>query len=109
MRTTACSLILTTTLVMSVGCFAPSAVADGTMSWQLEMLYTPTPGQIKRENQGFVYIYDGLTDAQVAQVLDDQFDRIESMMFIHTIVTDDAGAPREDSETGELILEDDDC
>jgi hypothetical protein len=54
-------------------------------------------------------IYDGLTDKQIAKAMDTQFDRIESMMFVRTIVTNDEGNAVRDSETGQVIVEDDGC
>ena len=41
--------------------------------------------------------------------LDEQFDRIEYMMFTGTIVTDASGAVLTDPETGEIRVENDAC
>jgi hypothetical protein len=41
--------------------------------------------------------------------MDTQYDRIESMMFVRTIVTNDEGNAMHDSETGQVIVEDDGC
>ena len=38
---------------------------------------------------------------------DEQFDRLEHMMFIRVVVTDDSGKARR-SETGEIVTESDD-
>jgi hypothetical protein len=50
-----------------------------------------------------------LTDKQVAKALDTQFGRIESMIFVRTIVTNDEGNAVHDNETGQVIVEDDGC
>jgi hypothetical protein len=85
----------TTTLLFGAG---PAIAQD---SWQTRMLLTPPESQLKAEERGRIMIYDGLNETQVAQALDTQFDRIESMMFVRTIVTND--------ETGEETVEDDGC
>ena len=39
----------------------------------------------------------------------EQYDRIESMMFVNTVVTDDDGVPLTDPKTGEFLVENDGC
>ena len=84
---------------------APATAGD----WQEKMLLNPSDSQLKLEQRGRVMIYDGLTDKQIASAMDAQFDRIESMMFVGTVVTDENGEARRDTETGEVIVEDDGC
>ena len=58
-------------------------------AWQEKVLFNPTPAQIKLEKKRHrVVIYQGLTDVQVATAMDQQFDRIEHMMFTGTVETD---------------------
>jgi hypothetical protein len=78
--------------------FGTPAAARG---WQEAMLLTPSESQLRLEARGRVMIYEGLTDRQVAQAMDTQFSRIESMMFIRTVITDEEGKAVE--------VEDDDC
>ena len=54
-------------------------------------------------------IYDGLKDTQVAQAMDTQFDRIESMMFVRTVTTDATGEILRDKATGDVVVENDGC
>ena len=70
-------------------------------SWQMRMLFNSPENQLKVEKRGRIMIYDGLKEAQIEQVMETQFDRVESMMFVRTIVTND--------ETGEDMVEDDGC
>lgn len=93
-------------IASSVGSAGPIQVAD---SWQEKMLFSPPPSQIELEKRGRVMIYDGLTDTQVARAMDTQFDRIEAMMFVRTVVTDSLGTALRDTGTGELLVEDDGC
>jgi hypothetical protein len=75
-------------------------------------LLNPTQVDQKAEAKGRVMIYDGMTDQEVARAFDEQFDRLEYMMFTRTVVTDDSGRPRKDPSTGELVTEsgyDDGC
>jgi hypothetical protein len=90
--------------------FSHSALADDPQqSWQLSLLFNPGDHQYEMERRGRVFIYDGLRDTVIEQALDEQYDRIEGMMFVNTVVTDDNGVPLTDPETGELLVEDDGC
>ena len=52
------------------------------------------------EKHGRVMIYDGIENRVVEQVITEQFDRIENMMFVRI---------RHLDEDGELMFEEDDC
>ena len=77
--------------------------------WQRERLFDPSQRQLTLEKKGKVFVYVGLTDRDVARALDEEFDRVDSMMFANTIVTDEEGEPERDEETGEVVVEDDGC
>jgi hypothetical protein len=65
--------------------FAPLVrAADTNESFQYNALFNPTSAQLRVEERGRVMIYDGLDNAVVERALDEQFDRIENMMFIRT-------------------------
>jgi hypothetical protein len=82
---------------------------DGMRRWQLSLLLNPSDQQIKAENKGRVVIYDGMYSTDIDEAMKEQFDRVEHMMFINTVVTDQVGDPVKDPDTGQNLLEGDDC
>ncbi len=104
--------VLIVSLLMSV---SQMAIADsehnlnGFEHWQMNMIYQPGKSMLEREARGFVYIYDGFTDVQVSQVMDDKFERIDRMMFIGVKITDEVGEVETDPETGYAMIEEDGC
>lgn len=85
------------------------ANAGAADAWQERLLFDPPQSQLDAETRGRIMIYDGLTDAQIAQAMDEQFDRIESMMFVGTLHTDDQGEVMRDVESGAVLADDDGC
>lgn len=53
-------------------------------SYQLKVLFIPTKSDLEAESQGRVMIYDSLKNDTVEKALDEQFWRIDKMMFIRT-------------------------
>ena len=100
------------TIILALHCCLPGlagAAEPAANSWQMTRLFQPTQADLNREKQGRIMIYDGLTDKTVERVLDEQFDRVETMMFTSVVVTDDSGEPERDTDTGEIITEEDGC
>ncbi|MGD8308174.1 MAG: hypothetical protein PVG98_01940 [Chromatiales bacterium] len=85
------------------------AIAEEDRVWQLEMVFHPSAQQLAIERKGRVMIYSGLRDTDVERAMDEQWDRVNSMMFIKTIVTDPEGKAERDPGTGSLVFGDDDC
>ena len=77
--------------------------------WQLRRLFQPTPQELERESRGHVFIYHHLPDTVVARALDEQFDRVDAMMFTGVIITNSEGSSMRDPDTGEPVTEDDGC
>jgi hypothetical protein len=50
-----------------------------------------------------------MKDTDVARALEEQFDRIDAMMFTGTIVTDQDGEAVKDPKTGKSLVENDGC
>ncbi len=98
--------IVYSTMIFLLYLSANSAEAG---NWQEEMLYHPTADQLVMEEEGRVMIYDGMTSRQISLALDTQFDRIGSMMFVRTVVTNDKGETMHDTDSGQKIVEDDGC
>ena len=98
-------------MLMMLSIFSHSILADddSQQSWQLSLLFNPGDHQYEMERRGRVFIYDGLRDTEVERALDEQYGRVESMMFINTVMTDDEGAPLRDPDTGEMLVENDGC
>lgn len=90
-------------------CTSGGAAEPRTDSWQMTRLFQPSETDLQREAKGRVMIYDGLTDKTVEKALDEQFDRVESMMFTSVVVTDATGNPARDPDTGEVLTEEDGC
>jgi len=88
---------------------ADAAGAGAADTWQVRLLFDPPPSQLDAEARGRVMIYEGLTEAQVAQAMDEQFERIGSMMFVGTVRSDEQGEVLHDTQTGEVLVEDDGC
>ncbi len=89
---TLCNLAVITTITI----LTESCLAD---DWQLRRLNNPSTAEITTEQNGRIFIYDALEDPLVDKALDNNFSRIESMMFVRTEY------PASDMED----LPDDDC
>ncbi len=74
--------------------------ANPAYEWIMQQLFSPDAEQLYREQHGLVFIYAGLTDQDVENALDQNFDRIEAMMFVATIHTDADGNVLRDADTG---------
>jgi hypothetical protein len=100
------------TIILALHCYLPGlagAAEPASNTWQMTRLFQPTQADLNRETKGRIMIYDGLTDKTVERALDDQFDRVETMMFTRVVVTDDSGEPVRDTDNGEIVTEEDGC
>lgn len=82
---------------------------QGLHDWQLRRLMQPTQRELRNESLGRIYVYDGLTDQEVERALHEHFGRIEFMMFMGTIKTDERGQVLKDAETGKPLQESNAC
>jgi hypothetical protein len=88
---------------------ATGALAEELRDIELRRLFDPTEAEVASEAEGRIYIYDGLTDVDVQRALNEEFDRVEHMMFIRTKKTDAKGELKRDAQTGAVEYEDDGC
>ncbi len=102
-------LFLINTFFVPVQADELDQIAMAMEQWQYNRLFNPSQADRKAEKNGDVIIYDGLTDVTVKQAIDENFDRMQNMMFTRTVVTDENGNPRIDPFTGEKVVEDDGC
>lgn len=84
--------------VLAMGAAVQEAHAWDTDNWSLNALHAPGASLKTRERKGAVTIYDGMMVAEVERAMDQQFNRIGSMMFVRTRYP----------VAGEII-QDDDC
>ncbi len=101
-------VILTLAPVAGESALADPAAEPAYRQLEMRRLFEPTESELRNEGGGSVYIYEGLTDRAVNRALEEEFERVEHMMFINTIRTDAQGKRLRDPETG-LIEADDDC
>ena len=69
-------------------------------NYQYSALFTPGDYTLKAEAKGRVMIYDGLTSKTVDRAMNEQFNRIDNMMFVGIV---------HEQENGEYYVEDDGC
>ncbi|MES9990542.1 MAG: hypothetical protein ABW098_01205 [Candidatus Thiodiazotropha sp.] len=102
--------LIGTISILLLTCQAQAAIGGNSNDdWQQRRLMQPTSEELNREQTGHIMIYDGLTDRQVADAMDQHFSRIQSMMFTSVVVTDDDGLPKTDPTTGDIMIENDGC
>ena len=71
-------------------------------SYDMRRLMRPTPAELASEGKGRVHIYDSLEINAVNKALDENFDRIQNMMFIRIHHLPPTGS-------GPAEVEDDEC
>ena len=92
--------IAATAIAVSSLIWNPAVFSAENEDWQLAMLFDPSAAQLKVEERGRVFIYDGIKSTDIQKVMDSQFDRLDNMMFVRT---------QSVSEDGNVESEDDDC
>lgn len=106
---TAASTLLATIGLAATLISSSIAAAADVSDIEQRRLFEPTEAERAAEAEGRIYIYDGLTDRDVQRALDDEFERVDSMMFIRTRKTDEDGKIKRDEDTGEVEVEGDGC
>ena len=75
---------------------------------ELRRLFEPTPAELRAERSGRIYIEEGLRESDVARAMTEQFDRVDSMMFIRVQRPVQKTEPKS-KEPVEYYTEDDGC
>ncbi len=86
-------------MIISVLIMASSS-ASAYDSYQEKVLFTPSAGILQAEAKGRVMIYDGLNIEKVELAMNEQFQRIENMMFVRT---------QHIQENGDIEVEEEGC
>ena len=92
--------IAATAIAVSSLIWNPAVFSAENEDWQLSMLFDPSAAQLKVEERGRVFIYDGIKSTDIQKVMDSQFDRLDNMMFVRTKVV---------NADGKVESKDDDC
>jgi hypothetical protein len=90
-------------------CYSAVAASGDVEEIELRRLFEPTMAERADEAGGRIYIYDGVRDRDIRRAMDEEFERVDSMMFIRTRKTDTDGNIERDQQTGEVMVEDDGC
>jgi hypothetical protein len=96
-------------LCISLSVISACAATKQPLTWQQRRLDNPTKLELQWERNNHVMIYESMKDYEVEHALDNHFDRVESMMFINTGITDESGNQLKDPKTGKVITEADGC
>jgi hypothetical protein len=95
--------------VALIAAWTSAAPAADVSEIELRRLFEPTGVELAAEAKGKIYIYDGLRDIDVQRALDEEFERVDNMMFIRTRKTEESGKVKRDADTGAVQYEDDGC
>ncbi len=67
-------------------------------TYQERMLFTPSKSNLQAEARGFIMIYDGLKNETIELAMNEQFNRIENMMFVRTKYVQENGETEADDD-----------
>jgi hypothetical protein len=96
-------------LLIVLPCATVAAAAADVSDIELRRLFNPTASELVAEAKGGIYIYEGLRDTDIQRAMDEQFDRVENMMFIRIIKTDESGQVQRNPDTGVVVTTNDGC
>lgn len=88
---------LATTILLTGVLILTSTLVFADDNYQHNALLNPGDSLLKAEARGRIMIYDGIHIAMVDKAMDEQFDRIDHMMFVRTLhQSDDGGVEADD-------------
>jgi len=89
--------------------FSGTAGAVDVSAIEKRRLFEPTEAELRQEAKGRIYIFDGVSDADIARAMDEEFARVQSMMFIRVKKTNENGEVLRNPDTGTAVVQDDGC
>ena len=91
---------VSTAIIINMLLVLVSMPAHAMDSYQYKSLFTPSEFTLKAEAKGRIMIYDGMTSKTIDMAMDEQFERIDNMMFVRIV---------HEQEDGEYYVEEDGC
>ena len=88
---------------------APLVHAKDLRDIELRRLFEPTPSELRAERAGRIYIYEGLKEDDIVKAMQEQFDRVDSMMFIRVQHPPVPPKPAQGGEPTQVSYQDDGC
>jgi hypothetical protein len=88
---------------------APLLEAKDLRDIELRRLFEPTPSELRAERAGRIYIYEGLREDDIVRAMREQFDRVNSMMFIRVRPTPVPRDPAQGAKPTQVSYQDDGC
>jgi hypothetical protein len=102
-------VVLVAPSVIGALILGPLAQAKDLRDIELRRLFEPTPAEVRAEQQGRIYIYEGLKEEDIARAIKEQFKRVDSMMFIRVQPAPVAPTSGQGGATTPIYYQDDGC
>lgn len=102
-------VVLVASSVIGAVLLGPLAQARDLRDIELRRLFEPTPAELRAEQQGRIYIYEGLKEEDIARALREQFRRVDSMMFIRVQPIPMAPTPGQEGDPTPVYYQNDGC
>jgi hypothetical protein len=89
--------------------FDPLAQAKDLRDIELRRLFEPTSAEVRAEQEGRIYIYEGLKETDIVRAMQEQFQRLDSMMFIRVQPTPTPVQKDKGSDSAPVYYQNDGC
>lgn len=77
---------------------AARATDLGASEYDRQLLHHPPASLLAREDRGEVTIYERVYAADIERAMDEQFERVDKMMFVHTLQREPDGSIEEEDD-----------
>lgn len=92
-----------------IGAVATGRHAADLSEIERRRLFEPSPGELRDEAAGRIFIYEGLRDTDIKRAMEEELKRVQTMMFIRVKPTDQEGKVRKAPENDAKYVQDDGC